>query len=510
MNFTELGTLTLAHLRLTLTAAMASCLLSVPLGVLASRNRKVSGLLLGVSGIIQTIPALAFLAAMVPLLSYLGAPAIGTVPAVLGLCAYAVFPILVATVTGIQQVPKELQEQTKAMGMTTRQSLLRVEIPLAAPLILAGVRTATVWTVGMATLATPIGAKSLGNYIFTGLQTRNHSLVLWGCVTAALLAIGLQSVVTVAERFLKAHKKAHFRWVVGTATALSLWIIAAPLVVSAFPKERQTSIGTKGFTEQLILGALIEHSIHQHQPKHQTIVLESLGSSVVFDGLTHNAIDLSVDYSGTLWNMLVVPERHKRAQGSKPPGQMALQGFLADFLLKQHNVHILAWLGFENSYAFAVQSDLADRLQLNTISDLAIHASQLELGNDYEFLKREVWKSLQNTYRLEFKATRTMDPALMYDAVSHGEVDVITAFTTDGRINTHNLRILTDDKHAIPAYDAALLANGQWVAEHPETAEHLRTLANSIDNHTMRRANLWVDIEKDTPSHVANRLLQQQ
>jgi osmoprotectant transport system permease protein len=170
-----------AHLQLSLAALAIGALLAIPLGVAIHRRRALEPPLLGAASAIQTIPALALLAVMVPLFAALGARAIGAGPALVALSLYGLLPILRNTVTGLAGVDPAVREAARGVGMTPREALWRVELPLALPVIVAGVRTATVWVVGTATLATPIGATSLGNYIFTGLATRNDAAVLVGC-----------------------------------------------------------------------------------------------------------------------------------------------------------------------------------------------------------------------------------------------------------------------------------------------------------------------------------------
>ena len=173
-----------SHLQLTLLALLCSTAISLPLGVAITRVRWLETPVLALAGIIQTIPSLALLAIMVPLLASLQLQSIGFLPAFVGLTLYGVLPILRNTVTGIAGVNPAQREAARAVGMTEAQQLRRVELPLALPVIIAGLRTATVWTVGIATLSTPVGATSLGNYIFSGLQTRNYAAVLVGCVAA--------------------------------------------------------------------------------------------------------------------------------------------------------------------------------------------------------------------------------------------------------------------------------------------------------------------------------------
>ena len=165
-------------------------ILSLPLAVAAAHNARLRWVVLAIAGIVQTIPGLALLALFYPLL--LGAsvltqrsfgvslPALGFLPSVLALTLYSMLPMLRNGVAGLTGIDPLIIEAADGVGMTSRQRLFRVEAPLAAPVVMAGVRTAAVWTIGSATLATPVGQTSLGNYIFSGFQTENWVFVLFG------------------------------------------------------------------------------------------------------------------------------------------------------------------------------------------------------------------------------------------------------------------------------------------------------------------------------------------
>src|SRR5262249_4308208 len=166
-----------------------------PTGVFVARRPRLAETVLGGAGVLQTIPSLALLALMVPLLGGM----IGFWPAFAAMTLYSLLPILAATVTGLRGVDANLVEAARGLGMSDRQMLFRVQLPLAAPVILSGVRVATVLVVGTATLATPVGETTLGNYIFAGLNTRDHLATVFGCVCAAVLAVLLDQLVRLLE-----------------------------------------------------------------------------------------------------------------------------------------------------------------------------------------------------------------------------------------------------------------------------------------------------------------------
>ncbi|HET9621330.1 MAG TPA: ABC transporter permease, partial [Kofleriaceae bacterium] len=194
-----------SHLVLVLVALAIACAIGLPLAVVLADRPRLASPVLTVAGAIQTVPGLALLALMVPVLAAshglgVGLSAFGFAPAAIALTLYALLPIMRNTITGLRGVDAATVEAGRGMGMDRGQVLRRIELPLAAPVIAAGVRTASVWTVGAATLATPIGQPCLGNYIFAGLQTRNWPMLLAGVIAAAALALVLDAILAATER----------------------------------------------------------------------------------------------------------------------------------------------------------------------------------------------------------------------------------------------------------------------------------------------------------------------
>ena len=489
-----------AHLQLTLLALLLSAGISVPLGIAATRVAWIEQPALAVAGIIQTIPSLALLAAMVPVLAALDLQSIGFLPAIVGLTLYGVLPVLRNTVTGIAGVDPALTEAARGVGMTPRQQLVLVELPLAMPVIVAGIRTATVWVVGIATLSTPVGATSLGNYIFSGLQTRNYAAILLGCVAAAGLALLLDGLVRAVEVGLARRRR---RRLAAALTAVTLLYAYAGITLAApwfGDRERPIVVGAKSFTEQYILSAAIAGWVERETGR-PTSLLQSLGSLVAFDALDTGEIDIYVDYTGTLW-------ANEMGRAEMRAGRAEMLDEVRDFLEAGHGVTLAATLGFENTYALTVRAGEAERLGLRTISDLVDHAPRLAIGADVEFFARPEWPAVRDTYGLGFRQQRAMDASLMYQAVATRAVDVISAYTTDGRIAAYDLRVLEDDRGAIPPYDAIVLAGARLAAEAPDVLRALGRLDASIDADRMRAMNLRVDERGDDPATVAAAFVQ--
>jgi osmoprotectant transport system permease protein len=487
-----------AHVRLTLAALLAGVLLAVPTGVLVSRTRSLETPVLALAGLIQTVPALALLAVMVPLLSALGLPGIGTLPAFLGLVLYSLLPILRNTVTGLQGIDPAVLEAARGVGMTSGQRLWQVELPLARPVVVAGIRTATAWTVGMATLSTPVGAPSLGNYIFGGLQTRNSAAILTGCAAAAVLALVLDGLVRAGATALGARRRGLFAAAVLGLLALAGWAWL-PSRVHGVSGARPVRVGAKTFTEQYVLAEVLAQTVRS-ETRRPAETLTSLGSTVAFDALRRDEIDLYVDYTGTLWATVM---------GRRGPGasRQEVLDEVRRWLKERAGITLVASLGFENAYCFAVRRDTAAALGLRRLGDLRPHALRLSLASDYEFFGREEWRSVQAVYGLAFRERRSMDPSLLYQAIAARQVDVITAYSSDGRIEALDLVTLEDERHAIPPYDAVVLSGSRIAREAPDVLEAVRRLDGAIDVARMRALNRLVDEEGQSPAAAARQLL---
>src|SRR4030081_1204613 len=293
------------HARVSVTALGPGLLVSLP-HALFSRNRTaMRGALLGLASIVQTVPGLALLALFYPLLLALAAlslawfglgfSAFGFLPAVLALALYSMLPVLPNTITGMQGVDPAILEAAQGVGMTQRQSLFSVELPLALPVMMAGIRTAAVWVIGTATLSTPIGQTSLGNYIFAGLQTQNWVFVLFGCLAAAVLALAVDQLLALIETGIRARSR--LRVALGGIGIAAL--VAATLVPSMARSPSSYIVGAKTFAEQHVLSALIAQRLRAAGLSASS--REGLGSNVTFVALASTDIADYVNYSGTLW-----------------------------------------------------------------------------------------------------------------------------------------------------------------------------------------------------------------
>jgi osmoprotectant transport system permease protein len=493
------------HVALSAAALAGGLALSLPLAVAASRSARLRWPLMAAASLVQTVPSLALVALFYPLLLALAAlsrdvsghgfSALGFLPALLALGLYALLPILRTAITGMLGVDPAIREAADGVGMSPSQKLWQVELPLAAPVIMAGVRTAAVWTIGAATLSTPVGQTSLGDYIFSGLQTENWVDVLVGCAASALLALVADQLLGLVEAGVRRRSRA--------LVLLGLGGVLAGLVVATLPLLRAAGeppayvVGAKTFSEQYILADLIGERLAAQGLRAR--VKQDLGSAVAYRALAAGEIDVYVDYSGTLWaNVLGRTDN---------PGRAEVLRVLTTELARRDGVAVLGSLGFENAYALAMRPERAGALGVRSLADLSRHAPDLAFGSDLEFLSRPEWKAVAKAYDLRFRSARAYQPTFMYRALAGGDVDAISAFSSDGRVAADRLTVLTDPKGAIPPYDAVLLVSPRR-AHDKRLLAALRPMVGRIPVEAMRQANYSVDRDqaKATPAEAARAL----
>ncbi|GEO09373.1 ABC transporter permease/substrate-binding protein [Segetibacter aerophilus] len=352
---------TAAHIGLTFISLLLSIIIGIPLGIWISRKKQWSGTVLGIAGVLQTIPSIALLGFMIPLLG------IGVKPAIVALMLYAFLPIIRNTFTGINQVNAAVTDAAKGMGMTSNQILFKVELPLAMPVILAGIRTATVINVGVATLAAYIAAGGLGEFIFGGIALNNTNMILAGAIPAALLAI-------------------FFDFLLARVQQLNIRNARISLII--FP---------------IIL-----------------IVLSSF---------------------------YLLPATIK--------GKM-LAGFTPEFMGRSDG-----YLGLKDKY----------KLNIRTV---------------------------------------VISDAIMYKAAFENQLDVISGYSTDGRLKAYDLVVLNDDKTIFPPYYAAPIVRQDALIKYPELEPALNLLSGRIKDSVMTDLNYRVDHLKESPEKVAKEFLMRQ
>jgi osmoprotectant transport system permease protein len=503
------------HLLLVCLSVGLAVVIALPLGLAIDGKRRLSRLVLGLASIVQTIPSLAIFGLLltVPLLG-----GIGPTPAVVALTLYALLPLLRGLVSGLHQVPPGLLEAAKTLGLNASQVLRHVALPLALPSLMNGLRVATVISVGVATIAAAIGAGGLGVFIFRGIATVNNGLLLAGALPAAAIALAADALLAGLERQLARSPQQHRPNPQGQRRrrlALAAGLVGCTLLTIALAWQprmgRQLAstvvIGSKGFTEQLLLGELLAQEIEARTALHVKREF-SLGSTFLcHEAVRQGRIDGYVEYTGTAWSAIL-----KQPAGSESTGQARIWKQAAQLYDARYHLRMFPSLGFENTFALLIRRADGQRLGLRSISQAVEPARRWRAAFGYEFLNRsDGYPGLSRRYGLRFAAPPTaMDLGLTYRALADGEVDLIAGDSTNGLIPALQLQMLQDDRHYFPPYEAVPVFNGTSLRRHPELVPVLESLAGRISATTMQKLNAAVDLEHRSPEDVVRRWRQDQ
>jgi osmoprotectant transport system permease protein len=479
----------LEHIQISFIALFFAVVIAIPLGIYLTNKKKIAESIIGISAVLQTIPSLALLGLLIPLFG------IGKVPAIIALVVYALLPILRNTFTGINEVDPSLKEAAMAMGMNKRKRLVKVELPLAMPVIMAGIRTAMVLIVGTATLAALIGAGGLGDIILLGIDRNNTALIILGAVPAAILAL-------VFDFLLKKLESLSFR---KTVTALSMISIVALSIMILpllnFKEQEEIVIAGKLGSEPEILINMYKLLIENETDL--TVQLKpGLGkTSFVFNALKSGSIDIYPEFTGTAISEFLKEEAINNNQ--EDVYHQAKEGMMNKF-----GMVMLSPMKYNNTYALAVSKEMAETYDLQSISDIKPIQETIKAGFTLEFNDREDgYLGIQNRYGITLSNITTMEPKLRYQAIETGNIDLLDAYSTDSEIRQYNLQVLADDQQLFPPYQGAPLLRKETLDKYPEIETALNKLANRITDDEMREMNYQVNVEGKNVEDVAREYL---
>jgi osmoprotectant transport system permease protein len=482
------------HVVLVLVSTLVAAAIGIPLGIIAARRPSWSRPIVALANLAQTIPSLALFGFLIPL-PFIGG--IGTRTAMVALTLYAVLPILRGTITGIQGVSAAVVECAVAMGLTPGQVLRHVEWPLALPAIVSGLRVAVVIGVGTATIASAIGAGGLGDYIFRGLAMVDGTVILAGALPAALLAIVADAILALAGRV--ANPRRRTRATAGALIAVVVLAVAGSAWAARAGERSDVIVGSKNFTEQVILGELLAQVIERETELRVERRLNLGGTAIAHQALLSGGIDIYVEYSGTALTAIF-----------NLPASTDSSAVFLEIRDRYASVGVTALprLGFNNTFAILVRRADAEKHGLKTIGDLN-RVKNLRAGFGYEFLERpDGFKGLAAAYGLQFaNQPRVMDLNLIYRAVASNEIDVTAGDATSGLIAALGLVRLDDDRHYFPVYDAVPVARATVLLQHPQLGEAIRRLEGHLSAAEMQRMNYAVDGEQRAPAEVVRGFL---
>jgi len=501
------------HVWLVFISIAIAIVIALPLGILITRRKRWRGPVLGIANVMQTIPSLALFGFLIPL-PFIGG--IGPRTAIVALVFYALLPIIRNTVTGILGVDANVREAAVAMGMTDRQVLFKVELPLAMSVILTGVRVAVVITIGVAIIAAEVGAGGLGEYIFRGLRLNDNRLLLAGAVPSALMALAADFGFNQIEKRFDVSSSRRRMGAPLRLAALAVFTIGILTMGYAVVKSFRghataghghVTVGSKDFTESILLAEVVA----------QMLEAKGIGVDRKFDlggNLAHSAvlagqIDLYPEYTGTAFTAIL---HHEPISDPK-----AVYDLVQKEYSQQFNLWVSQPLGFDNTFAILVRGEDARRLNLKTISDAARYSPQWQAGFGHDFINRQDgYPGFSKTYGLKLRNVSDMALDLTYTALASHKVDMIAGNSTDGRIAALDLVQLEDDKHYFPPYEAVFIVRNDKLSMSPDEPnsrtlaplrQTLGILAGAISTDEMRKLNYEVDGARHDPKVVVREWL---
>ncbi len=477
------------HIKISFLALIIALLIAIPLGIYLSYHKKIAEIIIGITAILQTVPSLALLGLLIPFVG------IGGVPAVIALVIYALLPILRNTYTGITEVDPVYMLASRAMGMNELQQLIKIQIPLAMPVIMAGIRTATVLIIGTATLASLIGAGGLGSLILLGLDRNNNSLILLGAIPAALLAV-------LFDFILKKFEKADWKKILVCIFAVMVLFFAGNIGADKMMKKNKLIIAGKLGTEPEILINMYKILIEENMDNIDVELKSGFGkTSFVFNALKSGEIDIYPEFTGTA--VFTFLKENPVSNDAAEVYSQAKKGMAEKF-----DMIYLSPMKFNDTYALAVPQKFAEENNLMKISDLEKIKDKIKAGFTREFNDREDgYKGLKKLYGFELPDIKEFEPKLRYVAVQNGDVNLIDAYSTDSELAKYNLVVLEDDKKLFPPYQGAPLLRKDTLKKYPQLETILGKLQDKITDAEMREMNYEVGVDGKRAEDIAREYL---
>ncbi len=507
---TQIISLLIEHINLTLISVLLAIVIGVPLGILISHFKKINKTVMGIANTIQAVPSMALLGFLIPFLG------IGLLPSVFMVVLYSLLPIIKNTFTSIEGINPQMIEAAEGIGLTKLQILFKIQIPMALPVIMAGVRISAVTAVGLMTIAAFVGAGGLGFLVFSGIRTANTNQILAGAIPACLLALFIDWTAAIVEKIVvpkgivsgeEESKKvsALQKFVLLLALVLLLFASGKDIIKNIIPsKEKVVTVASKDYTEQILLNSMLADMIEANTDIKVNRKLALGGTQVIFGAINTGEVDMYMEYTGTMFADML---KHNPIAENVKAGEV--YSIVKEEIENNYDLLVGKEMAANNTYRLAVRRETAERYNLNSISDLIPVAPQLTISSTFEFTnKHDGLPGLLNAYSgLEFKNSLSIDGALRYQALANKKSDVIDAFATDGLIATYDLVVLDDDKEFFLPYHAVPLMREDVVEKYPELLNIMDPLIELITDDVMRELNNQVDTYKREPQEVAHEFL---
>ncbi|MEG0375147.1 MAG: glycine betaine ABC transporter substrate-binding protein [Raoultibacter sp.] len=492
------------HIEISALAFVIAAAIGIPCGYLCWKYKTGGKPLLTFFQILRVIPSLAILLLFIPIMGT------GVLPASIALVLLAIPAILMNTTAGLSQVDDTVIETGAALGMTDKQILYKVRLPLAVPLILAGLKTAAIEIIASATLAAKIGAGGLGELIFTGLGLNRMDLVIIGGVSVALISLivsllfDLLENVLVKYKHLKVKEGIRMKPIKQAVACLAMISIAVSLVacgtsvVSDEGAKEPIRIGSKDFTENIVVSEV--YALALEDAGYTVERVPAVASSVIHTSIVNGEIDIYPEYTGT--GLLSILHKDMMTDPEE------VYTTVKDEYTRLFDITWLDYAQANDGQGLVISTPIAQQYNIKTISDLQKHASELNFASQGEFDAREDGlPALEAVYGpFTWKSTKVYDNGLKYSVLSQGEGDVAPAYTTEGQLlNTNEYTLLIDDKQAWPPYNLAPIIRNETLTANPAIADVLNKVSASLDTRAVTSLNAAVDVDKREYEDVARK-----
>ena len=504
-HYTDVLALLWEHIELTGVAVLLAVLIGVPLGILITYRRSWQAPVLNGANLMQAIPSLALLGFAIPFFG------IGKVPAVLVVIVYSLLPIVKNTYTGLAQIDPNTREAARGIGLSRWQILRKVELPLALPVIMAGVRISAVTAVGLMTIAAFIGAGGLGDLVFAGIRTVDTVKILAGAIPACLLALAVDYLLGLVEtlttplaaqlnakqdRSRVTGKRRRAKRILSGALILALLAGGTSAYRQWQTEDADIVVGSKDFTENIVAAHLMSDIIEARTGLTVDRRINLGGTQVAYEALKSGQIDLYLDYTGTVYINLLNNEPTRDLE--------AMYNITRDQLKQRYDIDILTPYRFNNTYSIGVMPDYAAAHNLETISDLKRVQGHIRGATTFEFQNRpDGISGMLAYYGLNIDDIVGIDGSPRYTALASGDVQFIDTFATDGLIRKFDVKLLADDRDYFPPYYAVPMLRGETAQTHPEVVRALAELEPYLTDEVMQELNYRVDEGKEPPAKVA-------
>ncbi|QQK09004.1 glycine betaine ABC transporter substrate-binding protein [Miniphocaeibacter halophilus] len=485
--------LILEHLTISIIAILIAGLIGLIIGILISEYKGASEFVLMFINIIYTIPSISLLGLLIPF------SGIGNKTAIIALIVYALLPMVRSTHTGITNIDDNIIEAARGMGSTDFQILYKIQLPLAFPVIMSGLRNMVIMTIALTGIASFIGAGGLGVAIYRGITTNNMAMTIAGSLLIAILAFVLDFILGRLEKYVNNRSR---KKLVPVLAVLAIGIVTLVTLV-AFPmKKEKIHVATKPMTEQQIMGEMLKYLI-EDESNLEVDITHGVGggTSNIQPAMEAGEFDIYPEYTGTGWNVVL-----------KQDGIYDESMF--EEMQKEYNDKFnMQWLGmygFNNTFGLVVDKDIAEEHNIKTYSDLAKYTPDLVFGAEYDFFEREDgYDALSELYGFNFEKVVDIDIGLKHKAMEQKEINVMNIFTTDGQLSKANVVVLEDDKGFYPSYICGNVVRNEVLEKHPELKDIISKTDNLISEAEMANLNYLVESEGQDPKVVAKTFLEE-